>query len=188
MWRAIVDALMGIDAKDVLLLALGIAIPFVMTLFLQPLVEDRAHGLLIRIVGSVWPRRRLEMTGTWQSVWCKDGGVLTVEEQFDVKLYEVNARVAGQFVWKENTYRILARRLSDHYITGTYEHINSGNTLHGAFQLRVLPNGKVMGGRWIGFNSSLRIVGGRWQMRRDNKPYPFEYDENKAADVRKQPV
>lgn len=170
-----------LDVKDVILLILGGLFGLLLALFVQPLLEDSVRGILIRVVGHLRIRSKSSLAGTWYAVWCVDGSALDVStEMRNIKLHEVGTRIAGQFEWHGRTYRILGNRITPNFVSGTYEDVIAGYTLHGAFQLEVFPKEQFMVGRWMGFNRANRILEGPWQWRRVPDPkkplpkYPFE--------------
>jgi len=150
-------------------------IVFVITLFLQPLLEDKVQFFLIKIGSRIpWLRPKQSLAGNWFSIMVKDGIDLNRNDEIsNIQINEVKNRIAGTFEWKGRTYRLLARK-SNQYLTGTYEDIAGGFTFQGAFQLRILPDENAMKGRWIGFNYANEIIEGPWQWRRENYKYPFE--------------
>lgn len=164
------------DSSDILSLLLGGLFGLALTLFVQPLIEDRAQGFLVRVLGHFWIQPKESLAGTWSSIMIKDGLLLNRDNEItSIQLSEVRNRIAGTFTWKGREYRLLARRHANQYVTGTYEDIVQGFTFQGAFQLQILPNEKVMVGRWLGFNAQNQIIEGPWEWRRENHDtYPFE--------------
>ena len=147
-----------------------------LALFVQPLVEDRAHVFLVRLLGGLAPPQLQSLQGTWFFVWCREGEELTRDEEVpSVRVQELGRRATATFAWKERQYRLIGKRASDVFLTGTYDDFYRGRTFHGAFQLSILPGGQLMSGKWIGFNSQNEVISGPWEWRRESKPgYPFE--------------
>lgn len=164
------------NLSDIFLLFLGGLFGLFLALFVQPLIEDKTQGLLVRIIARFGIRSKESISGNWSSVMLSDGVVLSRENEIQhIQLSEVRTRIAGTFTWKGRTYRLLAKRHNDQYLTGTYEDIRAGYTFQGAFQLRIYPNERIMAGRWIGFNSENQIIEGPWEWRRsEHLNYPFE--------------
>jgi hypothetical protein len=177
------------DAKDFALLVFGAVLGLLLALFVQPLLEDHARGVLIRLVGKFTLRTRSSLAGCWNSVWAIDGAALdTAAEMRNIVLHQVGTRVAGTFLWHGRTYRLLGNRLTPNFVSGTYEDTVEGYTLHGAFQLEVYPKEQFMVGRWMGFNRHNRIVEGAWEWKRIDcaansqtvkvRPPSYPFEEN----------
>jgi hypothetical protein len=164
------------SSSEILSLVLGGFFGLALTLFVQPLIEDKAQGFLVRTVASFWIRPRGSLAGKWSSVMLRDGLPLNRDNEIkNIQLSEVQNKIAGTFTWKERTYRLLASRHANQYLTGTYEDTVDGFTFQGAFQLQILPNENAMVGRWVGFNAQNKIIEGSWEWRRDSHiAYPFE--------------
>lgn len=164
------------SAHDLTLTLFGGVVGIALALLVQPLLEDKTQGLLVRLVGRFWIRERKSLAGTWASVMLSDGASLSREKEItEISLFEVRKRVAGTFSWKGRVYRLLGARQSDQYLTGTYEDVVAGHSFHGAFQLRIFPNEEIMSGRWVGFDSSNKILQGPWEWRRSEADhYAFE--------------
>jgi hypothetical protein len=177
--------------KDILLLVAGGVFGLFLAVFVQPLIEDDVRGLLIRIVGHLRIRSKSSLAGDWNAVWAIDGKPLDLSaEMKNIRLHEVGNRIAGEFKWHGRTYRLLGNRITSNFVSGTYEDVIAGYTLHGAFQLQVFPKEQFMVGRWMGFNRDNDIVEGPWQWRRtvagkngvfttdSASKYPFETDSS----------
>ncbi|CAK2846770.1 conserved hypothetical protein [Vibrio crassostreae] len=152
----------------------------ILALLVQPLLEDRAQGFLLRLISNFWIRKKGSIAGDWCSIMTlSDAELERSNEITNIKLTQVGKRVSGVFTWNGRSYRILAKRNVSHYLTGTYEDIVGGNTFEGSFQLKVLPNENVMQGKWLGFDTSGQILEGKWEWRRQEYgSYAFDIDES----------
>jgi hypothetical protein len=160
---------------EIALVVAGALLGLLLALFIEPLLQDKTEVLLVRAVGRFWIRRKKSLAGDWRFVWTKDGTQLSRADETTVRLSAVGARVAGRFAWKGRNYWLLGRRETDEFISGTYLDERAGLTFHGAFHLKVNPNEETMAGRWMGFDSTHRIVEGPWEWRCvDAARYPFE--------------
>jgi len=178
-----------VASKDLILLIAGAFLGLFLAVFIQPLIEDNARGILIRLVGHLRIRSKSSLAGDWNAVWAIDGKPLDLNSEMrNIRLHEVGNRIAGEFKWHGRTYRLLGNRITPNFVSGTYEDVVAGYTLHGAFQLQVFPKEQFMVGRWMGFNRENHIVEGPWQWRRlvaksndtsatdKSAKYPFETD------------
>jgi hypothetical protein len=157
----------------------GAVFGLILSLFVQPLLQDRAEVGLLSIISKVWLRRQKGLSGQWMSIWFTDGNLPNRNPEMSIKLSTVGRRVAGKFEWRGHRYWLIGRRDTDEFISGTYVDESVGLTFHGAFQLRIMPNEETMVGRWMGFNSESKIVEGEWHWRRVSATkYPFEYGSN----------
>jgi hypothetical protein len=55
------------------------------------------------------------------------------------------------------------------WVTGEWSNTEHGARHHGVLQLQYLPNGKVMTGRWLGFDAKSSIRAGTWKWERIKK-------------------
>jgi hypothetical protein len=166
--------------KDLILLIIGAvfggAVSLVGALIFQPLLENPALRFLVRFLVRWAPPKKQLLAGEWSSVWCLGEELNRDDEMIDIQLKELGKWVTGKFTWNGREYQLLAKRDSNHILTGTYEDVLHGPTFHGAFQLAIFPGGQRMAGRWVGFNSRNSVISGRWDWRRQNESvYPFEF-------------
>ena len=160
---------------QIVLLVLGAVVGLALALLVQPLLQEKAEVLLVRVVSALWFRKSESLSGSWMFVWTKEGSVLDRSEEIPVQLSCVGKRIAGRFAWRGRSYWVLGRRETDEFISGTYLDEKAGLTFHGAFQLRILPDEQTMAGRWIGFNTNHEIIQGPWHWRqKEANLYPFE--------------
>jgi len=170
------------DTTQILLVVAGAVLGLLLALLVQPLLQDKAEVLLVRVLGRFWRRRSGDLGGAWRFVWTIDKTPLTASEEVSLNLSSVGKRVSGRFSWRGRQYWLLGRRETDTFISGTYLDEQAGNTFHGALQLKIYPNEERMKGRWIGFNGRSVIVEGPWEWRRENVPtYPHEIGHARAG-------
>lgn len=155
------------SGETLLAVMLGTILGVASALLLQPLLQDRAQRLLIRVVGPLAPTPKGSLAGTWCAVWCVESQELSRHREMKgIQLKELGSHLTGTFKWDGREYRILAKRVSDLFVTGTYEDLSSGRTFHGALQLVIHPGESHIYGKWIGFDADNRVLSGPWEWRR----------------------
>jgi len=164
-----------------ILLIAGAVVGLLLALFAQPLLEDPARSLLVRVLGRLpLVRGRQSVAGEWQFVWWRDGDdeATARSTETQLRLVTVASKVAGKFDWRGRSYQLIGSRHTTNFISGTYVDTREGNVFHGSFQLRALPGDSLMEGRWMGFNSDHQIVEGPWYLRR---PHVDSYSNDREA-------
>ena len=139
-------------AFQVILLVAGALLGLILSLFVQPLLQDRSEVILVKVLGKLIARRRGSLEGEWRFVWAKDGVSLGRQEEVTVKVAVAGQRMSATFTWRDRDYWFLAQRTTQEYISGTYFDREVGLNYHGAFQLKVLTNERTMKGKWMGFS------------------------------------
>jgi hypothetical protein len=155
--------------KDVLAAAIGAIFGLVLALLAQPLLDDPARVLLVKLLGHLWVRSHSSLTGTWASVWRIGDGHLDRSEEIVMNLNQVGTRVAGKFDWKGKEYLFLGNRITSGFISGNYQGVEDGHDFHGVFHIKVMAREEFMIGRWMGFDDDNKILEGPWEWRRLSK-------------------
>jgi hypothetical protein len=155
---------------------LGGLVGLALALLAQPLLEDPARSFLIRLLGRLpLIRGHTDVSGDWHFVWWKDGEAPSRSFEKKIHLITVGSKVAGKFNWKDSTYQLIGTRHTDEFISGIYVDEKKGNIFHGAFQLKVFKQDRLMAGRWMGYDSNDDILSGPWYLRRANQEH-YSYE------------
>ena len=92
---------------------------------------DPAKRWLVKLLGTKRMRETSTLAGTWHYSWGVDKGPQTGGT---VTLSQVGKNLAGEFDYQHanglSTYRLLAVRVTDEWISGRYEDVISGYTFH----------------------------------------------------------
>jgi hypothetical protein len=146
------------------LLLVGAGLGLLLTLLVQPFLEEPAQRLLVYLLGSKAPRSDESIAGQWECRWWKDNK--PVPDPMTIKLSQLMGTVRGSFQFDGRTYILKGKVDNNTIVTGTYYDQHAGRTFHGAFQLHIQPRALTLTGRWIGFNRKNEIKSGPWEWRR----------------------
>ncbi len=161
---------------EVFLLIVGVLLGLLVTLFVQPVIQDRADETLVRWLGTTKLRKKKSLSGPWHQRWWVESEVFPVaNEDKNVVVQQFRNRIYATHVSQGRTYNTTGMVEQETYVTGTWYDEYSGPTYHGAFQLRVLPGGDTLLGKWIGFGTDGRIKSGDWEWKRPEvEKYPLD--------------
>jgi hypothetical protein len=160
-----------LDGKDILLTFLGAIAGAAFGLFaavlVQPLIDDSAKRWLVSVLGTKRISSSSTLAGTWHYTWGLDQGLQTPGT---IVLSQIGKNLAGEFVYQHflgpRTYRLLAVRGTEDWISGRYEDVVGGRKFHGVFQLHVEVGEEQMSGRWMAFNREGILFEGPWVFTR----------------------
>lgn len=153
---------------QIALIAGQILVGAILALTLRILFEDQFTLFLSKYFGGLTPKRSRRIVGLWYSAFWYYGIDKVVHQHTHVLAFRmVGNRVTATTVAGPNIkYQMFGKLTSSTYITGTWENATSENIYHGACQFVVQPEGKVLTGRWLGWNKDQVVATGPWILMR----------------------
>jgi hypothetical protein len=125
---------------------------------------------MVSLFGSTKFRTKRKLAGRWRQHWDVDSAnfpSIADRSDSEVEITQFNSRIKGTFNAKDESYHLLGRIDRDLYVTGIWRNVESGNTYHGSFQLKVAVGEKTMTGQWIGFSATEdKVKNGAWVWER----------------------
>jgi len=118
----------------------------------------------------------INLSGDWCERWKVEGSKRFEKDNEDenVVLTQNGCHVSGTHQVKNRTHDMIGT-IKDNYITGTWSDIESGGTYHGAFQLKINPDGETLSGQWLGFDTKGGFKHNIWEWKRKGTiKYPSE--------------
>ena len=118
----------------------------------------------------------INLSGEWSERWKVEGSKRFKKDNEDenVILSQNGNIVSGTHKVKRRTYGMNGK-IKDQFLPGTLDDIESGGTYHGAFQLRINPDGETLEGQWLGFDTDNKFKHNIWEWKRKGTlKYPSE--------------
>jgi hypothetical protein len=143
----------------------GAVLGLLLTLFVQPFVEDKTLGLIVRKLGST-KRTKQSLAGDWIHMWSVESSNYPPLNGSPVSISQLRNHISAKFEESGRTYCVSGEVSQGSYVTGTWYDESDGSTYHGAFQLKIHPKDESMKGKWIGFSNSGEIKVGSWDWQR----------------------
>lgn len=158
---------------DIILLALGGFLGLGLALFAQPLLEDRANSLLVRLLGSTNRRSRKSIAGTWDHCWSLDAQASSFNAAHPpCAVKQLRMRVTASWLneQEQRTYVLVGEIEQERYVVGRWYDQEAGPTYSGSFLLAIHLGGNSMTGKLLGYDDKGQIRCGLWEWKRTENP------------------
>jgi hypothetical protein len=145
------------------LFILGAIISAIISIFFGPLIEQLAS----RLLGGVLPGGDSDLRGDWRSVYHYTSQGRPEEAEQLMRLSQIGRTVYGKNIGGSSQHKHAIKvNVNGDWATGAWRNTARGARHYGVMQLRILPSGREMKGRWIGFDSNADIQEGDWAWTR----------------------
>jgi hypothetical protein len=132
------------------------------TLTIEKLADGPINWMFARVFGGLGANRKAGIKGTWSAAYEYQDPANKkhkVEQILHVRQYRSYVSAKAISSTGPHLHQIRAK-LDGRILTGTWRNVKEGAHHHGAFQLVLRTDGKVLSGHWVGFDRKNRIQHG----------------------------
>lgn len=143
------------------------ALTILLTVLLTVLLEPHVSLLVTKFMSRFCRRKERSMTGVWVSEYLyvtKKNQHKLVSHLFVVRQFR-NSVIGNTINGEFHKHFIKGRLEMNQYFNGHWYNRTDGDAFLGTMQLFLIPEGNIMVGRWIGFNSNNQIMSNHWSWK-----------------------